>query len=55
VREGHRLRIFENRMLRIFGLKREKDGSWRKLHNVELLGLYSSPDIVGVIKSRRMR
>jgi hypothetical protein len=40
---------------RIFGPKREEDGSWRKLHNDELHGLYSSPNIVRVIKSRRMR
>jgi hypothetical protein len=40
---------------RIFGPKREKDGSWRKLHNDELHSLYSSPNIVRVIKSRRMR
>jgi hypothetical protein len=40
---------------RIFGLKREKDGSWRKLHNDELHSLYSSPNIVRVVKSRRMR
>jgi hypothetical protein len=39
---------------RIFGPKREEDGSWRKLHNDELLSLYSSPNIVRVIKSRRM-
>jgi hypothetical protein len=56
LREEHRLRVFENRVLRrIFGPKREEDGSWRKLHNVELHGLYSSPNIVRVIKSRRMR
>jgi hypothetical protein len=43
-------------MLRkIFGLKREEDGSWRKLHSDELQSLYSSPNIVRVIKSRRMR
>jgi hypothetical protein len=55
-REVHRLRIFENRVLRkIFGPKREKDGSWRKLHNYELHDLYSSPNIVRVIKSRGMR
>jgi hypothetical protein len=43
-------------MLRkIFGPKREEDGSWRKLHNDELHNLYSSPSIVRVIKSRRMR
>jgi hypothetical protein len=47
---------FENRVLRkIFGPKREEDGSWRKLHNDELHNLYSSPNIVRVIKSRRMR
>jgi hypothetical protein len=40
---------------RIFGPKRDGDGSWRKLHNDELHGLYSSPNIVTVIKSRRMR
>jgi hypothetical protein len=54
--EEHRLRVFENRMLRkIFGPKREEDGSWRKLHNDELHSLYSSLNIVRVIKSRRMR
>jgi hypothetical protein len=40
---------------RTFGPKREEDGSWRKLHNDELHSLYSSPNIVRVIKSRRMR
>jgi hypothetical protein len=55
-REEHRLRVFENRVLRrIFGPKSEEDGSWRKLHNDELHSLYSSPNIVRVIKSRRMR
>jgi hypothetical protein len=51
-REEHRLRVFENRVLRrIFGLKRDEvTGGWRKLH-----GLYSSPNIVRVIKARRMR
>jgi hypothetical protein len=53
--EEHRLRVFENRVLRIFGPKGEEDGSWRKLHNDELHNLYSSPNIVRVIKSRRMR
>jgi hypothetical protein len=54
--EEHRLRVFDNRVLRkIFGPKREEDGSWRKLHNDELHSLYSSPNIVRVIKSRRMR
>jgi hypothetical protein len=56
LREKHRLRVFENRVLRrIFGPKREEDGSWRKFHDDELHSLYSSPNIVRVIKSRRMR
>jgi hypothetical protein len=55
LREEYRLRIFENRVLRIFGPKREEDGSWRKLYNDELHSLYSSPNIVRMIKSRRMR
>jgi hypothetical protein len=56
LREEHRLRVFEIRVLRkIFGPKREEDGLWRKLHNDELHSLYSSPNIVRVIKSRRMR
>jgi hypothetical protein len=56
LREEHRLRVFEKRMLRrIFGPKREEDRSWRKLHNDELHSLYSSPNIVKVIKSWRMR
>jgi hypothetical protein len=40
---------------KIFGPKREEDGSWRKVHNDELHSMYSSPNIVRVIKSRRMR
>jgi hypothetical protein len=53
LREEHRLRVFENRVLwRIFGPKREEDGLWRKVHNDELHSLYSSPNIVRVIKSR---
>jgi hypothetical protein len=56
LREEHRLRVFENRVLRrIFGPKREVDRSWRKLHNDELHSLYSSPNIVRMIKSRTMR
>jgi hypothetical protein len=54
--EEHRLRVFENRMLRkIFGPKREEDESWRKLHKDELHSMYSSPNIIRVIKSRRMK
>jgi hypothetical protein len=53
--EEHNLRVFENRVLRkIFGPKREEDGSWRKLHNDKLYNLYSSLNIVRVIKSRMM-
>jgi hypothetical protein len=56
LREGHGLRVFENRVLRrIFGPKREEDGSWRKLHNDELHNLYSLSNIVRVIKSGRIR
>jgi hypothetical protein len=57
LREEHRLRVFENRVLRrIFGPKRDEvTRVWRKLHNEELHGLYSSPSIVRVIKARRMR
>jgi hypothetical protein len=57
LREEHRLRVFENRELRrIFGPKRDEVmGEQRKLHNGELHNLYSSPDIIRQIKSRRMR
>jgi hypothetical protein len=54
LRKEHGLRVFENRVL-ICGPKREEDGSWRKLHNDELHSLYFSPNIVTVIKSRRLR
>jgi len=56
LREEHRLRVFENRLLRIFRSKREEvTGDWSKLHNEELNDLYSSPNIVRVIKWRGMR
>jgi hypothetical protein len=49
--------VFENRVLRrIFGPKRDEvTGEWRKLHNEEIHSLYSSPDIIKQVKSRRMR
>jgi hypothetical protein len=51
LREEHRLRVFENRVLKIFGTK----GDWKKLHNEELHNLYSSPNMLRMMKSRRMR
>jgi hypothetical protein len=56
LREEHGLRVFGNRVLRkMFGPNREEDESWRKLHNDELRSLFSSPNIVRVITSRRLR
>jgi hypothetical protein len=57
LREEHTLRVFENRVLRrIFGPKRDEvTGDWRKLHNEELHNLYSCPNVIRIIKSRRMR
>jgi hypothetical protein len=57
LREAHRLRVFENKVLRrIFGPKRDEvTGGWRKLHSDELRDLYSSPNIIRILKSRMMR
>jgi hypothetical protein len=57
LREEHILSVFENRVLRrIFGPKRDEvTGEWRKLHNKELRDLYSSPSIIRIMKSRRIR
>jgi hypothetical protein len=57
LREEHKLRVFENRVLRrIFGPKRDEvTVEWRKLYNGELHSLYSTPDIIRQIKSRRMK
>jgi hypothetical protein len=57
LREEHRLRVFENRVLRrVFRPKRDGvTGGWRKLHNEELHNLYSSRSLIRIIKSRRMK
>ena len=57
LREEHRLTVFENKVLRkIFGAKKDEIiGEWRKLHNAELQALYSSPNLIRSLKSRRLR
>ena len=56
VRKDHRLRVFENRLLRRIGPKRDEvTEEWRKLYNKELNDLYSSPNIVRLMKLRRKR
>jgi hypothetical protein len=57
LRDERRFRVFENRVLRrVFGPNRDEvTGEWRKLHNEELSDLYSLPNIVRVVKTRRMR
>jgi hypothetical protein len=57
VKEEHKLRVFENRVVRKeFGPQRDEvTGGWRKLHKEELQNLYSSPSIIRIVKSRRMR
>ena len=57
MKEEHRLRVFENKVLRkIFGAKKDEiTGEWRKLHNVELHALYSSPNIIRCLKSKRLK
>jgi hypothetical protein len=57
LKEEHRLRVFENRVLRrIFGPKSDEvSGEWRKLHNKELHDLYSSPSVIRMFTLRSMR
>ena len=56
LREKCRLKVFEDRILRrVFGPKRDENGEWRGLHDEELHSLYRSPNLVRVIKSRRLR
>jgi hypothetical protein len=56
LRKEHRLRVSENRVLRIFERNKEKvAGGGRRLHNEELPNLYASPNIIRIVKSRRIR
>jgi hypothetical protein len=56
LRKEHRLRVFENRVLRrLFGPKRDETGGWRNLHNEELHNLYSPPSTIRMIRPRKMR
>ena len=57
MREGHRLRVFKNKVLRkIFGARRDEiTGAWRKLHIIELNASYSSPHIIKNLKYKRLR
>jgi hypothetical protein len=57
LREEHRLRVIENRVLRrIFGREREEvTGVWKRLHNEKLRNMYASPNIIRVIKSSRIK
>jgi hypothetical protein len=57
LREDHRLRVFENRVLKkVFGPKRyDVTGAWAKLHNVELYNLYLSPNFIRLIRSREIK
>jgi hypothetical protein len=55
-REEYGLRVLENRVMRVFGPRRDEvTGGWRNSHNVELRDLYSSPSIIRIIKSRRTK
>jgi len=56
IREECRIRVFKNKILRqIFGPKRDENGEWRRLHNEKLHSFYRSPNVIRVIKSRRLR